>query len=202
MRIVVAGVGRIGGTLARIWAGRGHDVVLTLSRREEEVRRLAEEIGATSAAPSEAVAGADAVLLAVPAGAVDEAVAALGSLDGRVLIDAVNDVGRSEPGSVAQDIAAKAPGARVVKAVNTVFAPMYPEAAASPGRAHMVICGDDAEAKETVAALVRDLGFEPVDAGGLDAAPEVEAFARLVIRLAYRQGLGPFAHRFGSPREL
>jgi predicted dinucleotide-binding enzyme len=202
MRIVVAGVGRIGGTLARIWAGGGHEVVLTLSRREEEVRRLAGEIGATMAAPSEAVDGADVVLLAVPAGAEEEALAALGSLDGRVLIDAVNDVGRSEPGSVAQDVAAKAPGARVVKAVNTVFAPMYPESAAAPGRAHMVICGDDGEAKETVAALVRDLGLEPVDAGGLDAAPEVEAFARLVIRLAYRQGLGPFAYRFGSPREL
>jgi predicted dinucleotide-binding enzyme len=166
------------------------------------VRRLAGDIGASTATPADAVAGADAVLLAVPAGAVDDALADLGSLEGRVLIDAVNDVARSDPGSVAQDIAAKAPGSRVVKAINTVFAPMYPETVASSGRAHMVICGDDAEAKETVATLVRDLGLEPVDAGGLDAAPEVEGFARLMIRLAYRQGRGPFAYRFAQPAEL
>jgi hypothetical protein len=62
--------------------------------------------------------------------------------------------------------------------------------------ASLVLCGDDAEAKETVAGLVRDAGFDPVDAGGAERTADVEAFARLVIGLAYAQGRGPFVYRF------
>lgn len=77
---------------------------------------------------------------------------------------------------------------------NTVFAPLFiapPTSAAS-----LVLCGDDPAAKELVAGLVRDVGFEPVDAGGSDVTPQVEAFAKLVIGIAFRQGRGPFAYRF------
>jgi predicted dinucleotide-binding enzyme len=62
----------------------------------------------------------------------------------------------------------------------------------------MVFCGDDASAKDVVATLIRDAGFEPVDAGGLDSAAAIEAFARLVIGIAYRQGRGPFVYRFSA----
>jgi predicted dinucleotide-binding enzyme len=62
--------------------------------------------------------------------------------------------------------------------------------------ATLVYCGDDAEAKSVVAVLVGDLGFEPVDVGGTEAAPLVEAFAHMVITLAYGQGRGPFVYRF------
>ncbi|MGH2996813.1 MAG: hypothetical protein ACRDM9_10910, partial [Gaiellaceae bacterium] len=62
-----------------------------------------------------------------------------------------------------------------------------------------VYCGDDAKAKETVAQLIRDVGLEPVDAGGLEVAPQVEAFAQLIIGIAYRQGRGPFFYRFETP---
>jgi predicted dinucleotide-binding enzyme len=60
----------------------------------------------------------------------------------------------------------------------------------------MVYCGDDREAKAAAARLIADAGFEPVDAGELDRAPDLEAFARLVIGIAYRQGRGPFVYRF------
>ena len=59
-----------------------------------------------------------------------------------------------------------------------------------------MIAGDDADAKELVAGLVRDVGFDPVDAGGSDAVPHVEGLAKLVIGIAFRQGRGPFTYRF------
>lgn len=123
-------------------------------------------------------------------------------LEGKVLIDATNGGGSPGGPSGAEEVAGKAPGALVVKAVNTVFAPIFPQAADRPGRASMVFCGDDASAKHMVTGLLRDLGFEPVDAGPLEAARELEAFARLVIALAYRQGRGPFAYRLAPPEDL
>jgi predicted dinucleotide-binding enzyme len=76
-----------------------------------------------------------------------------------------------------------------VKAWNTVFA----QVVASGATAAVFVAGDDERAKETVIGLARELGHEPVDAGPLSAARELEALAGLVVRLAYGQGLGPFA---------
>ena len=201
MRIAIAGAGRIGATLGKIWAGRGHEVVFTLSRDPTKLAQVAREAGGEAAEPPEAVRSAEVVLLAVPGGAVADALGALGSLGGKVVIDATNYGGDGES-SGAENVAARSPGARVVKAINTVFAPIFPEAAAHPGRATMLIAGDDGDAKEIVASLVRDLGFEPLDAGDLSAAGDLEAFARLAIALAYRRGYGPFAYRFAKPAEL
>ena len=107
-------------------------------------------------------------------------------------MDATNNLSGG-PGGL--EIAALMPGARYVKAFNTVFSTfMHDTPPSSP--ATLVYCGDDADAKATVAELIADLGFEPVDAGGADATPLVEAFAKLVIGLAYGQGRGPFVYRF------
>jgi hypothetical protein len=196
MRVAVVGVGKIGGTLGRLWAAAGHEVVFTFSRDEGKLAQVAAEAAGEAAAPKDAVRGADATLLAVPWAAIDDALSALGPLEGATLIDATNYGGEPSGLSGAEKIAARAAGARVVKAINTVFAPMYPEAAKRPGVAHMLVAGDDASAKETVSTLVRDLGFEPIDAGPLTSARGLEAMAELVIDLAYRQGRGPFAYRF------
>jgi 8-hydroxy-5-deazaflavin:NADPH oxidoreductase len=83
-----------------------------------------------------------------------------------------------------------------VKAFNTLFAEAYDRISAAESPPSLVYCGDDVEAKETVAQLIRDVGLEPVDGGGLDVAPQVEAFAQLVIGIAYGQGRGPFFYRF------
>jgi 8-hydroxy-5-deazaflavin:NADPH oxidoreductase len=175
VRIGVLGGGRVGGSLAETWRAAGHDVAVS-----------------TRDTVAETAAGADVVLLSLPAPAVESALAAAGPLDGKVVVDATNNLGGG-PG--AQSIAALVPGARVVKAFNTVFATFF--GATPPARpASMVICGDDSAAKEIVGELVRATGFEPVDAGGLEHAPELEWLARLVIGLAYRQGRGPFVYRF------
>jgi predicted dinucleotide-binding enzyme len=174
MQIGVLGGGRVGGALAERWRAAGHDV--TVSTRDTI---------------AETAAGRDAVLLAVPAAAAPDVLAAAGPLEGTVLIDATNNLSGGPDGIA---LARLAPGARVVKAFNTVFSPLF--VAPPTPVASLVLCGDDPTAKELVAGLVRDVGFEPVDAGGGDVTPEVEAFARLVIGIAFRQGRGPFAYRF------
>lgn len=144
---------------------------------------------------AETAQGADVVVLAVPAAAAPDVLAVAGSLDGKVLVDATNNLSGGPDGT---EVGALAPGARVVKAFNTVFATFMHDT--PPERpASLVLCGDDANAKATVAELVRAVGFEPVDAGGAERTHEVEAFARLVIGIAYRQGRGPFVYRF-EPR--
>ena len=177
MKIGVIGGGRVGGALAATWRERGHDVVVS-SRGAI----------ATTAAESEVV------VLAVPAAAAAEVVAAAGPLDDKVVIDATNNLSGGPSGV---EIAALAPAARFVKAFNTVFATFMHDTPPSPPAA-LVYCGDDADAKATVAHLISDAGFEAVDAGGSDATPLLEAFARLVIGIAYRQGRGPFVYRFQS----
>jgi predicted dinucleotide-binding enzyme len=174
MRIGIIGGGRVGSALAASWREKGHDV--TVSTRET--------VAATAAA-------GDVVVLAVPAReAADALPPAL--LERKILVDATNNVGGGPAGL---EIAALAPGARYVKAFNTVFA-TFMHKTPPEERATLVYCGDDADAKATVADLIGDLGFEPVDAGAAAVTPLVEAFAKLVIHIAYRQGRGPFTYRF------
>jgi predicted dinucleotide-binding enzyme len=175
MRIAILGGGRVGGALAATWAEAGHEVAVS-----------------TRDTVAETAAAGDVVVLAVPAAAAPDVLAAAGPLAGKVLVDATNNLSGGPDGT---EIAALAPGARAVKAFNTVFATFFHDT--PPERpATLVLCGDDADAKEAVAGLARDAGFEPVDAGGAERTPDVEAFARLVIGIAYRQGRGPFVYRF------
>jgi predicted dinucleotide-binding enzyme len=178
VRIAILGGGRVGSALAATWTEHGHEVVV--SQRGTVV---------------ETAAAGDVVVLALPARAVADVVAEAGSLEGKVLIDATNNVSGG-PGGL--EIAALMPGARYVKALNTVFSTfMHDTRLERP--ASLVLCGDDEEAKRVVSGLVEELGFDPVDAGGSEQTPLVEALAHLVIHLAYTQGRGFFVYRF-EPR--
>lgn len=181
MKIGVIGKGNVGGGLAKRWAEAGHDV---RAAGRDDV--------------AEAAAHGEVVVLAVPAAAVDDALASAGSLDAKILVDATNDVGADRP-SQAAHVAELAPGARVVKAFNAAFARTYDSLQRLDPPAQLVYCGDDAEAKDVVAQLIRDAGFEPVDVGALDQAANIEGFARMIINLAYKQGFGPHVYRFESP---
>jgi predicted dinucleotide-binding enzyme len=174
MEIGILGGGRVGDALAARWRAAGHDVAVSTR-----------DTVATTAA------GKDAVVLAVPSRAAAEVLAAAGPLGGTVVIDATNNLSGGPDGT---EIAGMIPGTRVVKAFNTIFAQYLAEAPSPP--ASLVYSGDDAAAKALVAGLIEELGFEPIDAGGSDVTPLVEAFAKLVIGIAYRQGKGPFAYRF------
>jgi predicted dinucleotide-binding enzyme len=86
----------------------------------------------------------------------------------------------------------------VVKAFNAIFAPVFETAAQLTPPANLVFCGDDEGAKETVAGLIRDIGLEPVDVGGLDQAANVEAFARMNVNLGLGQGRGVLVYRYDA----
>lgn len=193
MRVAVIGAGRVGATLAGLLVGAGHDVALCFSRDPARLEEAARATGARAEPVADAVRGVDAVIVAVPWDALGAALEAAGPLAGVALIDVVNAVAEPVEPSVAGWIAARRPRAHVVKAFNTVFAPLFAEAAARG--AGLLICGDDPGAKGTAARLASDIGFAPVDAGGLEQARDLEAFARLVIGIAYREGRGPFTYR-------
>jgi len=182
MRIGSIGKGNVGGALTRLWQQAGHDV--RAGGRDDSVAEVA--------------AHGDVVLLAVDADAVEDVLQAAGSLDGKVLIDATNDID-AKFGSLAGRVAELAPGAKVVKAFNASFAPVFDAAAKLDPPANLVFCGDHEGAKDTVSGLISDVGMTPVDVGGLDQAANVEAFARMNISLAYGQGRGPQVYRFETP---
>jgi len=94
--------------------------------------------------------------------------------------------------SAAEEIGKMAPGAKVVKAFNSVFADIYHSDSRLFGSRMptMFYCGDDDGAKSTVARLIRETGFEPIDAGPLKSARYLEPLAMLMIQLGYGQGMG------------
>ena len=209
MRIGILGSGLMGGKLGTLFARVGHDVVFSYSRSRSKLERLATEAGrgARAGTPAEAAEDADALLLAVHWNRVDDVLAKAGDLTGKVLVTCslpMNDddtalaVGHTSSG--AEELAKRAPGARVVSAFGTVpsevlFA-VY-EARKRKRRPGLVYCGDDGKAKRTAARLIRDLGFDPVDVGPLEMARHAEPFTLLVAKLAYEGDGGPaVAYRF------
>jgi 8-hydroxy-5-deazaflavin:NADPH oxidoreductase len=197
--IAVIGTGNVGTALGSAFAGAGHTVVFGARSPGSDAARaaVAQAPGAVAVPIAEAAARAQLVVLALPWSAVPATIEQLGDLTGRVVIDATNPLKGDlsglavEPDSSAgEQVAAMLPGARVIKAFNTTGAanlasPGYPDGALA-----MLICGEDPEAKATVAELARSIGFEVVDAGGIALARRLEAFAMLWIGLAYGAGQG------------
>jgi predicted dinucleotide-binding enzyme len=165
----------VGSGLASTWREKSHDVAVSTRDTVPETAQAAED-----------------VVLALPAAAVTGALAQMGSLAGKVLLDATNNLSGGPSGL---EIATLAPGVRYVKAFNTIFSTFMHETPPRTGAA-CVYCGDDPTAKEIVAGLIEDVGLEPVDVGSSEAVPWIEGFARVVIGLAYQQGRGPFVYRF------
>jgi 8-hydroxy-5-deazaflavin:NADPH oxidoreductase len=199
MKIGVLGTGNMGSGFARQFASAGHDVFIG-SRDPQRGKEMGAELGIGGGSYQEATDHGDAVVFAVPWWGVDESLAAAGNLSGKVLIDCTNpykDETYTEmhelPGSSgAEEIATKAEGARVVKAWNHTYAQIIhssPDFGGVP--ASVFICGDDASAKEAVAGLAGDIGYDPVDSGPLSSARFLEQCAGLMVFLAYGVGLGP-----------
>lgn len=187
--IAVLGTGSVGSTLARGWASE-HDVLVgTRSPDDPEIRALAADIGATVTEQAAAAADADVVVLAVPGPAVVAIAESLASeLSETVVLDPTNVLPRPESGeSLAEQVAAAAPEASVAKAFNTVGANVMADPQVGGGTATMLLAGVP-EAIAVAEALATDLGFDPVDAGGLDAAIYLEDLARLWIHLSREYG--------------
>jgi hypothetical protein len=183
VRIGVLGAGRIGGNAARLWSRAGHDVLISFSRDPDGLPARAAALGdhVGAATPAHAVAVADVVMLAVPWDAIDEALHEAAGLAGKVLIDATNPFGSAaKPGAgqtVAQYNGARLPGARYVRAFNTLTSSFQAAASTRPSheRAVLFLCGDFPEAKRIVSKLIEDAGFAPVDVGSAADAAVMEA---------------------------
>jgi predicted dinucleotide-binding enzyme len=200
MRIAIVGTGNVGGAIARGLKGKGHAV--TLGARDPDgagVKALAQATGATIAPPAEAAQRAEIVILALPWGVAEDAVKALGNLSGKVVIDCMNPIGRTAAGmgltvghttSGAEVVAGWLPGAHVVKTLNQVGAEIMADNTALAHRPVMFMAGNDAAAKATVATLLADLGFDPMDAGDITKARLLEPFAMVWINQAILRGKG------------
>lgn len=200
MRIAIVGTGSVGSAIARGLRGKGHEV--TLGARDpdaDRVRDLAAAADARIADPAEAAARAEIVILALPWGALETALAGLGDLQGRIVIDCTNPLGRVGGGmglvlghtsSGGETVQRLLPGARVVKTLNQVGAEIMARNDHLPHRPAMLMAGDDGDAKAAVAGLLRDLGFDPLDAGDITMSRLLEPFALVWINQAIARGKG------------
>jgi hypothetical protein len=177
-------------------------VVFSYARSERTLEKLAQAARGTARAgtPREAAQEADAVLLAVHWSRVDDVLDQAGDLSGRVIVSCslpMNDGNTAlvvaHTSSGAEALAGKVPKASVVSAFNTVPSEVLFGVFESRRRTRpsLVYCGDDANGKATAARLIRDAGFDPVDAGPLRIARHTEPFALLVAQLAYERPGGP-----------
>lgn len=200
MNIGIIGAGNVGGTLGRRWAAKGHKVVFASRTPDsDKIRALIAEAGplATAATAAAAASASDVLVLSTPWEAARQALQDCGDLAGKILIDATNPILPGLAGlsvgtasSAGEQVAAWAPGAKVVKALNSVGYNIMADPKFEAGRAVMFYCGDDWEAKSAVRGLLEELGFEAIDAGPLKQARLLEPFAMLWITLAYAQGFG------------
>lgn len=191
MRIGIIGAGNVGTALGRGWVKAGHQVVYGMRSPGP-----APHEGASTDSIRGAASSADAVVLATPWTAVEDALAAAGDLSGRPLLDATNPIG---PGfqlalghttSGAEHVAAIARNARVVKAFNTTGFENMEDPRYGAARVLMPVCGDDQEAVGVAARLASDLRFDAIALPSLSRARDLEPFALLWIKLAMQWGVG------------
>lgn len=209
MRIAILGSGLMGAKLGTIFARAGHEVVFSYSHSRQKLAKLAKQAGenAKGGSPAEAVRQADAILMAVHWSRVDDVLEQSGDLSGKVIVTCSLPMSEDDTklviahtSSGAEELARKVPRCHVVSAFNTVPSEVLFgvfEARDKLPRLSLVYCGDDAKAKRTAAQLIRDAGFDPVDAGPLRVARFTEPFALLVAQMAYEGQGGPeLAYRF------
>jgi predicted dinucleotide-binding enzyme len=195
MKFAIIGSGNVGSAIARAVTDAGHDTVVA-GLSEGGLRTLADSLPVTTTTSNrEAVTGADAVVLAVPFGAVNEIVTDVrDDLAGKIVIDVTNPLASDMSGlttdgtSGAEQIAHAVPQARVVKAFNTVFAGNQATASVDGTQLDGFVAGDDADAKQTVMDLLAAIGFRAIDVGGLSVARYLEGMGFINIALNARNG--------------
>jgi predicted dinucleotide-binding enzyme len=193
-RILIIGAGNVGGALGERWLENGHDVRFGVPDPDNPKHA---GLPRNRLQHAHERRGAEIVALATPYAAAQSAVAALGDLEGVILIDCTNPLGMGPEGlrlvvghdtSAAEEIAAAAPGASVFKTLNQTGAENLLDAEAYHPRPVMFIAGDDEARKPVVIELVSEMGFQAVDAGTLSAARLLEPLAMLWIELAMKRG--------------
>jgi NADPH-dependent F420 reductase len=198
MKISIIGTGRLGSTLGKIWAHKGHTIMFG-SHDPQKAKKLANSIGPNVKGGSyeEASKFSDVIILAVPWSGAKESIKISGDLKGKIIVDSTTTAAPHLGGSsiiispsAAEKVAKWAVGAKVIKAVHTIGVESLNKVLFGSQQASLFVCGDDFEAKSKVKQLGIDLGFEVIDAGPLRNARLIEPLAKLWIELAYNQGMG------------
>jgi hypothetical protein len=178
LNIGILGAGNIGASAAKLFAAAGHDVRIANSRGPETLAALCSDCGPNvrAATPEDAVAFGDVVLIAVPWSHKEDAIPDAGPYDDKIVIDAMNpydedfeleDLGNRTSSEIIKTLV---PGARLVKAFNTLYYKRLASEGKPPGskdRLTIFIAGDDAQAKAAVSKLIDEIGFDAIDTGSL-----------------------------------
>lgn len=199
MRLAVIGAGNMGRALAGSFVRAGHQVSIAFGRDEGKIAAAARETGARFVAPRIAAADAEVVLLTLPPAAIDAALAAMGSLAGKIVVSVSSGLRLDPAGqqvgiataateSVAEMVASKARGALVVQSFTLAFAELI---ASGGGGAVLPVAGDDDAAVATVSGLVADIGFTPLRCGGLQSARSLETLATAFAQFAVIAQIAP-----------
>ena len=206
MKIGIIGSGQIGGTLVRRFTALGHDVSVTNSRGPETLADLARETGAKAVTVRDAARAGNIVIVTIPEGKIPNLPKDLfaGVPEDVVVVDTGNyypqqrdgRIGGIEDGMTESRWVANQLGRPVVKAFNNIYARHLLERGSlkgTPGRIALPVAGDDQRAKEIVMRLVDELGFDPIDAGGLDESwrqqPSTPVYATDYDAAAVRRAL-------------
>jgi 8-hydroxy-5-deazaflavin:NADPH oxidoreductase len=199
MKITVIGAGNMGSAFVKQLHGAGHSVKITSRDAAKATALAAKYAGVNAVIAKGAADDADAVVLAAGYGDAVNALASVGNLAGKVVIDITNPLTADYMGltvghttSAAEEIAKAVPQALVVKAFNTLFASVLDEGASfNPNaKVSVFVASDSDSAKQTVKQLATSLGFEAVDAGGLKNARYLEPLAGLNVYFGYGAGQG------------
>ena len=179
LRIGVIGSGHIGGTIGGLWVKAGHPVLFS-SRHPDELKDLMTSLGELAQAGSveRAIAFGDVLFIAVPYGALPQIGKDYGAaLKGKIMLDACNAVATRDGGALADEVGREGvgvvsqkylTGARLVRAFNTLSYKIFATEANRPDpKVAVPVAGDDSEAVQTAAGLVRDAGLDPVVVGKL-----------------------------------
>lgn len=211
MKIGILNTGNVGGRLARAWAATGHDLVLAKDGEDRKLAPLLAELGdrARLGTIREAAQFGEAVLFSVYWPRVEAIVAEVGdALDGKVVVETMNPLGVTaefkhfhdldfmRDSSTAEDLQKRLPKARVVKAFNTLAAPLLEAAAWStaPTGPSVPYAADDAEAGRVARGLITDAGFRPLATGPLRAARQIEQLGVFLHHVAN--------HEYGGDPDL
>jgi len=201
MKIAILGAGNVGGALGKSWARCGHTIAYGVpDPTDAKYRAVAAAAGgARIGTVAEVVPDAAVIVLAVPFGALEAALADAGDLSGRLLIDATNPLRMGAGGlelsvgfdrSAGEHVASLAQGASVFKTLNQVGFEVMADATGYAAPPVMFVAGDDDARKPVVMQLVGDMGFQAVDAGGLVMARLLEPFGMLWIHMALNRNAG------------
>ena len=191
----------MGGKLGQLWAQCGHDVTFAYARNAAKLERLATESNASWGSISQAVQNADVILLAVHWSRIPDVLDQAGDMAGQVVLnccipldDSNTDIVVGKTTSGAEKLSEMRPKARWVSSFNTSpsesFRPVFARKGQKPAPQFLVY-GDDAGAKDIAGELIRDIGFEPLEAGGLITGRFAEPFAMVTAELAYSHPGGP-----------